>query len=129
MKFAKRCSVPKHQADHARRMRKAMTDAEKKLWFELRRRLPVEGTHFRRQVPIGSYIVDFCCLAERLVIEVDGNQHATDEAHAYDARRTASIAASGFRVLRFSNEDVLCTTDSVLDTIFAALSEGSHAHG
>ena len=98
-----------------------MTGAEKRLWWHLPRRLPVEGSHFRRQVAIGTYVVDFCCLPVRLVIEVDGNQHAFHQALAYDEKRTAFLKAQGFRVLRFSNYDVMRDIDVVLDTIQAAL--------
>ncbi len=97
-----------------------MTDAERRLWRGLRQRLPLEGTHFRRQVPIAGFITDFCCHSARLVVEVDGNQHGTDEARAFDAQRTRLIEAEGYKVLRFSNHDVLRLLDSVLDTIAAA---------
>ncbi len=91
-----------------------MTEPEKRLWWALRRRLP--ELNFRRQILTGSYNTDFCCLAARLIVEVDGNQHATDEALAFDARRAVLIERHGLRVLRFSNHDVL----RVLDTIAAA---------
>ncbi len=106
---------------HARTLRRALTEPEKRLWTALRRRLAVEGSHFRRQVAIGRYVTDFCCLKARLIVEVDGHQHGTDQALAYDARRTADLEAQGFRVLRFSNRDVMTGIDGVLDTILAAL--------
>jgi very-short-patch-repair endonuclease len=87
----------------------------------LRPRLPVDGSHFRRQVPLGHYIADFCCLRAKLVIEVDGGQHGFDENAAYDARRTAYLESHGFRVLRFTNTEVMIAMDTVLDTIYAAL--------
>jgi release factor glutamine methyltransferase len=87
----------------------------------LRHRLPLEGTHFRRQVPIGPYIADFCCHPARLIVEVDGNQHGFDEEMARDERRTEYLDAQGYRVLRFSNADVMTSIDVVLDTILAAL--------
>jgi very-short-patch-repair endonuclease len=59
----------------ARALRHRQTEPEKKLWWHLRHRVRVEGTHFRRQVPIGSYVADFCCLKAKLIVEVDGNQH------------------------------------------------------
>lgn len=103
------------QVARAKAMRTAMTEPEKRLWWALRHRLP--DLKFRRQFVIGPYIVDFCCLPARLVIEVDGNQHGTDEAQAYDLARTTLIESHGFRVLRFSNHDVMRQLDSVLDTI------------
>ncbi len=102
-------------------MRRELTEPERKLWKALRLRLPIDGTHFRRQVPLGSYIADFCSHRAKLVIEVDGNQHGDDQSIARDAIRTAQIEAQGYRVLRFSNHDVVLAIDSVLDTIFAAL--------
>ncbi|MBZ6076953.1 endonuclease domain-containing protein [Microvirga puerhi] len=106
---------------HAREMRRELTEPEKRLWWHLRKRLPLEGTHFRRQVPIGSFIADFCSLGAKLVVEVDGGQHSTDQAIAYDQRRTDFLAAQGFQVLRFANADVMHDIDVVLDTIHAAL--------
>ena len=105
------------QAKRAKAMRKGMTEPEKRLWWALRHRLP--DFRFRRQFVIGPYIADFCCLSARLIIEVDGNQHGTDEALALNARRTKLIESHGFRVLRFANHDVLRSLDSVLDTIAA----------
>jgi very-short-patch-repair endonuclease len=69
----------------------------------LRKRLPQEGTHFRRQVALGPYVADFICLAAKLVIELDGDQHGTDKALRYDADRTAWLEANGLTVLRFTN--------------------------
>jgi very-short-patch-repair endonuclease len=97
-----------------------MTDAERKLWWHLRQ-LPMEGTHFRRQATIGPYFVDFACHEKKLVIEVDGSQHI-DRAAA-DAKRTAFLNSSGYRVLRFWNNEVLKETRSVMEAIYAALCE------
>jgi very-short-patch-repair endonuclease len=107
----------------APRLRHAMTDPEKRLWWHLRARLPLDGTHFRRQVALGPYVVDFACIEHRLIIEIDGDQHGSDEALAYDARRDAFLAKDGFRLLRFSNRETMTELEAVLDTIFAALSE------
>ena len=115
-----RKATPRAKAN-APRLRKSMTDAEKRLWWHLRTRLPMEGMHFRRQMAIGPFVVDFVCLEHRLIIEVDGDQHGTDEALIYDARRDACLKAGGFRILRFSNREVMTELDPVLDTIFAAL--------
>jgi very-short-patch-repair endonuclease len=106
-----------------------LTEPEKRLWWHLRHRLPLDGTHFRRQVPIGRYLADFCCLRSRLVVEVDGGQHGTDAALDYDERRTAYQKAQGYRVLRFANHEVMRSTDVVLDTIHAALSGATPTPG
>jgi very-short-patch-repair endonuclease len=100
-------------------MRKAPTDAEQKLWWHLRHRLVVTGTHFRRQVRLGRYIVDFASHGAKLVIEIDGSQHI-DQATA-DATRTKFLEKEGYRVLRFWNNDVLTNIDGVLETIQSAL--------
>lgn len=123
MKCAKpnRMSTSALQQQRARKMRRGMTDPERKLWRALRARLPLTGTHFRRQVPLGPYIADFCSFGANLVTEVDGDQHGCDRDRAYDARRTAYLESLGYRVLRFSNRDVMVGTNVVLDTIFAAL--------
>jgi very-short-patch-repair endonuclease len=105
----------------ARTLRKQMTEPERRLWWHLRHRLPTNGTHFRRQVPIDFFVVDFCCLKARLVIEVDGNQHGFDDNRHRDAARTCALEASGYRVLRSTNCEVMTSIDVVLDTIFAAL--------
>jgi very-short-patch-repair endonuclease len=104
--------------DRARALRSNLTDAERKLWLLLRRRY-VEGHKFRRQRPIGPYIVDFVCLERGLVIEVDGGQHA--EETVYDETRSAYLRRRGFEVIRFWNTDVLSNSYSVMDVIHAAL--------
>ena len=104
---------------NARRLRKTPTEAETRLWSRLRRR-QIDGHRFRRQVPLGSYVVDFACLEARLMVEVDGGQHA--ERIDADAARTAWLEGRGYRVLRFWNNDVLANTDGVVETIRAALS-------
>ena len=100
-------------------MRKAPTEAEQKLWWHLRHRLPVHATHFRRQVRIGRFIVDFASHKTKLAIEIDGSQHA--ERAAADAERTEIIETQGYRVLRFWNNDVLTNIDGVLQAIQHAL--------
>jgi very-short-patch-repair endonuclease len=111
---------PKARAQ-ARALRQRMTEPEKHLWWHLRHRLPVEGTHFRRQVPIDGFITDFCCVGARIILEVDGNQHGFHENARRDAQRTHHLEARGYRVLRFSNGEVMTSIDIVLDTIRAAL--------
>jgi len=83
----------------------------------------IAGFRFRRQVPLGSYIVDFACLSARLIVELDGGQHNEDANLAHDAKRTAWLNGQGFRVLRFWNNDVFQNMESVWDTIAAALNE------
>ena len=102
------------EVQRARRLRAAMTDAEQRLWMRLRGE-QMKGFRFRRQVPMGPYVLDFACLKARLVIEVDGGQHAG--AIEQDKQRTAWLAAQGFRVLRFWNNDVLRETDGVMERI------------
>ena len=104
----------------ARKLRGNPTEAETRLWSRLRRK-QLDGHRFRRQVPIGPYIVDFLCLSARFVVEVDGGQHAT-EAHR-DAKRTAWLESQGFRVGRLWNNDVLGNTDAVVEAIRDALKD------
>lgn len=101
---------------HSRALRQTMTDAEKCLWRHLQAR-PL-GCKFRRQAPIGPYIVDFVCHQARLVIEADGGQHDGCEA---DRVRDAWLGSQGYLVLRFWNHDVLARTEGVLTMIEAAL--------
>jgi very-short-patch-repair endonuclease len=97
----------------ANRLRKTMTDAERKLWQHLR--AEQLGVKFRRQHPFQGYILDFVCLDRRLVIEVDGSQHA--DAAARDAVRTDVLERAGFRVVRFWNNEVLVQTNAVVACI------------
>ena len=102
----------------ARRLRRDQTDAERALWFRLRDRR-LAGLKFRRQMPIASYVVDFCCESARLIIELDGGQHANSQEE--DAKRTAALEAQGYLVLRFWNNDVLKNTDGVVESIINTL--------
>ena len=97
-----------------------MTDAEVILWSRLRRP-PAGAPRFRRQHPIGPYIADFACIAEWLVIEVDGATHGTAEEVAYDMRRDAFMKERGWRVLRIPNDDVYRRLDDVIDLIHRVL--------
>jgi very-short-patch-repair endonuclease len=101
----------------ARKLRGHLTDAETKLWARLRRK-QLDGHRFRRQAPIGPYVADFTCFDPKLIIEVDGGQHAESK---MDVIRTAFLEREGFRVLRFWNNDVLKNTDGVVAVIRAAL--------
>ena len=104
----------------AQSLRLRLTPPERRLWWHLRHRLALEGTHFRRQVAIDRYIVDFCCLERRLIVEVDGEQHGFEASLVRDGERTHVLEARGFRVIRFSNREVMTEIDVVLDTILAA---------
>jgi very-short-patch-repair endonuclease len=97
-----------------------MTDTEVQLWMRLRRN-QIGGHYFRRQVPVGPYIVDFVCAKARLIVEVDGSQHLS--AVTWDQDRTAWLQSRGYRVVRFWDNDVLERTDSVLERIRIALQE------
>ena len=103
----------------SRALRNATTPAECKLWSILRMR-QIDGLKFRRQEPIGPYIVDFVCYEARLIVEVDGGQHAGPTAD-HDQRRDAWLAGQGFRVLRFWNVDVFESLEGVHDRIVEAL--------
>ncbi|CAN7644462.1 endonuclease domain-containing protein [Bradyrhizobium sp. LjRoot220] len=107
---------------HARELRKNSTDAERILWSELRDH-KLNGIGFRRQVPIKNYIADFACHSAKLVVELDGGQHFSDQAEQADAVRSAVIEARGFQVLRFSNHDVMTNRVGVLETIATAIAE------
>ena len=101
----------------ARSLRQADNDAEATLWSDLRARR-LNGYKFVRQLPIGRYFADFACREEKLVVEVDGSQHANSE---YDRERDAAMTELGWSVLRVWNVDVLAERESVLETIIAAL--------
>jgi very-short-patch-repair endonuclease len=98
-------------------MRKDATNAEARLWQALKGR-QLEGFKFRRQVPLKGYIVDFVCFDARLIVEVDGSQHAESAA---DSTRDAAFASDGFRTLRFWNDDVLRNIDGVCAEILMML--------
>ena len=104
--------------EHARALRKNMTDAEKFLWRQLNRG-QIDNLRFRRQEPIGNFIVDFVCFERTLIVELDGGQHADQT--AYDERRTRWLESQGFCVLRFWNNAVLQNTAGVLEVIRDAL--------
>jgi very-short-patch-repair endonuclease len=105
------------RVSRARALRSRMTNAERKLWYALRDRR-FQSFKFRRQVPIGRFIADFVCFEVRLVIEVDGGQHADS---SRDRHRDRWFAANGFRVLRFWNNDVLSNMEGVLTMLADAL--------
>jgi len=104
----------------ARVLRQHLTDAERRLWYHLQNR-QLGGWKFRRQHPVGPFIVDFICLEKKVVIEVDGGQHAENE--ELDTQRSAYLKEMGYHILRFWNNEVLQETEAVLTTIFASLED------
>jgi len=113
------CLVFESPRDFARGLRRRQTDAERRLWARLcdRRFL---GVKFTRQMPIGPYVVDFCCRERKLIVELDGGQHVARA--DYDSGRTAFLRALGYRVVRFWDNDALVNTDGMLQRIAEALS-------
>ena len=99
-------------------LRKSQTDAESMLWYYLRNR-NFQNDKFRRQHVLCGYIVDFVCLEKRLVIELDGGQHA--ESIEYDSTRTLTLEADGFQILRFWNDEIFNNIEDILETICEAL--------
>jgi len=100
----------------SRILRKGATDAENRLWFHLKGK-ELEGVKFRRQEPVGNFIVDFVAFEKRLVIEIDGGQHADENEKENDLQRDEWLKNQGFRVLRFWNNEVLQNLEGVLETI------------
>ena len=110
-----RSNIPISAKSRAHAMRREPTEAERKLWYALRDRR-MQALKFRRQAPVGPYIVDFLCIAHRLVGEADGSQHAESKR---DAIRDGWLTREGYAILRFSNRDILTARESVLATIAA----------
>lgn len=108
--------VPLVNRRNARKMRKAMTEPELKLWNALRAHR-LMGLSFRRQMPIATYIVDFACPTHKLIVEVDGSQHADKTAVGDDKRRTQVLEGLGWSILRFWNDDVLRDIEGVCQHI------------
>lgn len=113
----------------AYKARRHMTAAEERLWRYLRSGIALRKTHFRRQVILENYIADFCCHSSRLIIEIDGETHSTDQEILKDKIRTHRLNQMGYRVLRFTNDNVFTSIDSVMDTIYAALQDTPHILG
>lgn len=108
--------LPTVTLQRARDMRRESTDAERKLWYHLRAGR-LNNLKFRRQHPVPPYIVDFCCMDKKLIVELDGSQHSPD----VDVTRTAYLKSQGFNVIRFWDSEALTQTDSVLDAIWNAV--------
>ncbi|WP_298269058.1 endonuclease domain-containing protein [Geobacter sp.] len=112
-------AVPSDVLDNARTLRTRQTDAENLLWLLLRNRRFC-GFKFRRQHPVGRFILDFYCHEVLLAIELDGSSHTDSAQKAYDDERTRVLEGAGIRVIRFWNDDVLKNTESVLEALHAA---------
>ncbi len=112
----KKYRIPPPLTYFARKMRQEPTEAERRLWSRLRHR-QLGGYKFRRQHPIGPYIVDFCCVEKKLIVEADGDVHAFQEKQ--DRERTKWLEKEGYRVLRFANVTIFQQTEAVLEAILA----------
>jgi very-short-patch-repair endonuclease len=131
----KRVTMPETRAErraqmhraNARELRSNMPDAERWLWSALSRQR-VDGLRFRRQQPIGPYIVDFFCAALKLIVELDGSQHHLPDAVVYDETRTRWLEERGYTVLRFANSEVIAQRHVVIDGISAAAKKKSGTH-
>ncbi|MFC3713521.1 endonuclease domain-containing protein [Sphingoaurantiacus capsulatus] len=110
--------APAGHTHRARSLRHEATDAERKFWGAVRAGR-LNGWKFRRQVPIGRYIVDFACPAGRLIVELDGSQHA--EQRLYDAARTHFLQSQGYRVMRFWNNEFLTNFEGAMSMVSHAL--------
>jgi very-short-patch-repair endonuclease len=109
--------VPSPRIERARSLRRAETDPEYRLWYELKAHR-LNGYKFVRQLPIGPYFADFACRSHWLIVELDGGQHSES---ARDARRAKWLNAQGYSVLRFWNDEVMREREAVLETILAVL--------
>ena len=107
------------QRARARELRAQDTAAEQRLWTQLRGRR-LQGLKFVRQLPVGPYVADFACREHRLIVEVDGATHGTDDEIQHDRERAEFLASQGWRVVRVWNDDVFRSLDDVLDTILSA---------
>ena len=106
--------------ERARQLRRNHTEAERRVWARLRAR-QLNGVKFRRQHPVGSFVVDFCCPERRVIVELDGGQHASRVLE--DQRRTTFLVQRGYRVLRFWDNDVITHIEAVIEQIANAVSD------
>jgi len=109
---------------YSQQLRKSVTDAERHLWAKIRMK-QLKGYQFYRQKPIGDYIVDFFSPRAKLVIEVDGSQHFSDEMAEYDRIRDEYLGSLGLRVLRFTNTDILTHIENVVESIEGEIAGGN----
>ncbi|MDI9219941.1 endonuclease domain-containing protein [Pantoea sp. EA-12] len=110
----------KGQTERQRALRQTMPETEYRLWRFLRNR-NFCGAKFRRQHPVGIYIVDFACIERLLIVELDGGQHGEELARMYDEKRTAYLQQRGWRVIRFWNNQVMGEFDAVMEEIYRCL--------
>ncbi len=110
----------KLKTQQARHLRKNMTDAERKIWHSIKGK-KIKNHRFRRQHPIGPYIVDFVCLENRIVIEIDGGQHAWQK--ETDEKRTKWLESEGYRVIRFWNNQIMNEFNGVIQILWNMLEE------
>ena len=122
MTFPSRLRRQNLKTAFAAHLREDMTDAERVLWAALWSK-QIAGLRFRRQQPIGPYVVDFYCSAAKLIVELDGDQHGADRTVLYDEARTQWLVRQGYRVLRFPNADVFTNRQVVVDSIVHHLEE------
>jgi very-short-patch-repair endonuclease len=113
-----------HETRRARELRQHQIEAERQLWRRLRGRL-LGGFKFVRQEPIGPTFADFVCREEKLVIEIDGATHSTDDERRRDGKREEFLRERGYRIARFVNAEVYDNIDGVIETILAALERRS----
>jgi len=105
--------LPTTTLENSRRLRKELTDSERKLWQHLRAGR-LDGLKFRRQHPIPPYIADFCCIEKKLIVELDGSQHGVQT----DATRTEFLESQGWQVIRFRGDAVLLATEAIVEAIW-----------
>jgi very-short-patch-repair endonuclease len=113
-------NISRFKRERAKQLRSNTTEPEQALWRALKN-IPVYGSHFRRQVPIGPYVAEFACLKARLTIELDDGHHSQDDVAIKDEHRTRWLESEGYRVVRFWNAELTENMNGVLDTIYAAL--------
>ena len=111
----------KRQIARARRLRRTMTDGERKLWRELRLFKQTYTIHVRRQVPIGNYVVDFAIPSHNLIVELDGEHHFTPQGRALDQNRDAKLAALGYRIHRINTGELDDNLDGCIETLLREL--------
>ena len=104
----------------AKKLRSNTTPHERILWRALKE-LPIEGTHFRQQAPIGPYVVDFFCPAKKLIIELDGGHHNEDATAERDNERQAWLEQQGYKVIRFWNSEIFSELNAVMERIYVEL--------
>ena len=112
-------AVKRGNPNLARKLRRSGTDAERLFWSKVRNR-QVDGLKFKRQMPVGDFIADFCCAELKVIVELDGGQHQNNSS---DVRRTEVLERLGFRVVRFWNNDVLGNVEGVVDQLRAEISK------